>query len=276
MGEILAVREERKRTLRLQSILSLGGILYPILFYRLQPRIGFEWTVRVIGFTILGTSSISLAISKPRVLPAGRARPLFDPSAFRSPAFIVFSLGLFLAFVGIYFPFYYVSTWATQTLGTDSALAFYLLSILNAGSVLGRILLGLIADRIGPLNVMIPFLLLTSILGFAWVAVEGFGELVIYCSFYGFFSGAVVSLPPTVVAEICPDPNIVGTWMGMSFSLAGLGMLIGNPIAGAILDDESGSFIGAQCFSAAVVLAGAILICVARWLRFREGQGWIA
>ncbi|KAI9830722.1 MAG: hypothetical protein M1819_005386 [Sarea resinae] len=253
---------------------SVGGVLYPIVFRRLQPTIGFGWATRVIAFIVLGSLLFSLAILKPRVRPPGKARALFDASAFRKPAFVIFSLGLFLYFLGLYFPFFYVSAWATKTLGTDSNLAFYLFPIINAGSVFGRIIPGLTADRVGSLNIIIPCLLLTSILGFAWISVKNTGELVAFGIFYGFFSGACVSLPPTIIAGISPDLSKVGTWMGMSFSFAGLGLLVGNPIAGAILDSEGGSFVGPQCFSAATVMAGAIIMCVVRWLRYKDGKGW--
>lgn len=193
-------------------------------------------------------------------------RALFDPSAFRDPRFLLCCLGLFLSFVGIYFPFYYVSSWATTKLDVSPRLAFYMFSVLNFASVFGRVLPGLIADRLGSLNIMIPFLLLTAILGFAWNSVKNLAGLIVICVLYGFFSGACVSLPPTIVAGICTNPNRVGTWMGMCFSFAGLGLLIGNPIAGIILDSSGGGFAGAQHFSAAAIMGGALAMCTMRWL----------
>jgi MFS family permease len=34
---------------------SIGGIIYPVTFYYLRPRIGYPWAVRVTGFIMLGT-----------------------------------------------------------------------------------------------------------------------------------------------------------------------------------------------------------------------------
>lgn len=34
---------------------SLGGIIYPIVLYRLEKQIGFPWAVRVMGFIAFGT-----------------------------------------------------------------------------------------------------------------------------------------------------------------------------------------------------------------------------
>ncbi len=43
--------------------------------------------------------------------------------------------------------------------------------------------------------------------------------------------------------------------MGMCFTFAGLGLLIGNPIAGGILNIPEGQFKGAQAYLAATLRA---------------------
>lgn len=211
---------------------------------------------------------------KPRISPPNKSRTLFDPSAVREPLFVSFSLGLFLAFIGIYFPFFFVPAHAVRILNTSESLAFYLLAVLNAGSVFGRIVPGLVADRFGSMNVLLPCTIIAGVLAFAWLGIHNLAGLVIFCILYGFFSGAIVSLPPTVVAHLSPDMSLLGTRMGMSFSFAGLGLLIGNPIAGAILDIPQGKFWGAQIFGAVTVIAGAVLFLAVRALRAREKKGW--
>lgn len=49
---------------------------------------------------------------------------------------------------------------------------FYLLSILNAASILGRAIVGPIADRVGALNLMIPEASGTGLLQFSWISVN--------------------------------------------------------------------------------------------------------
>jgi len=253
---------------------SVGGVLYPIIFHQLVPTVGFGWATRVIGFIVLATLLVSLALIRPRVKQAAHARALLDFSAFRSPAFNIFTLAIFLYFIGLYFPFFYITAWAETQLGTDPDLAFYLFSILNAGSVFGRLIPGLLADKIGSLNVIIPCTLMTAVLGFAWIGIDSFAGLVVFALLYGFSSGACVSLPPTIVAGIAPEMGKIGTWMGMCFTFAGLGLLIGNPIAGAILDMQQPNFVGAQCFSAACVMLGTILLLGLRLLMFKQGKTW--
>ncbi|KAH9913606.1 hypothetical protein B0H21DRAFT_772812 [Amylocystis lapponica] len=47
----------------------------------------------------------------------------------------------------------------------------------------------------------------------------------------------------------------------MSFTFGALGLLIGNPIAGALLDLQTGEFVHAQIFCGAVVVA-ALVLCI--------------
>ena len=54
---------------------SFGGVIYPIVLYRLIDSVGFGWSVRVIGFIALGTLLIPLTIMKMR-FKAPKARAL--------------------------------------------------------------------------------------------------------------------------------------------------------------------------------------------------------
>lgn len=85
---------------------SIGGVIYPVAFYRLQPAIGFPWAVRVLGFISLGTLGISNAVIRVRVLPAGR-RKMFDLTAWKEIPYIFFVFGTFIGFLGLYVRFYH-------------------------------------------------------------------------------------------------------------------------------------------------------------------------
>jgi MFS family permease len=116
---------------------SLGGVIYPIVFHRLLPQIGFAWTTRVLGFIILATSIIPVVVSRPRVLPA-KSRALLDLKAFLVPAYSLQVVGFFCGFMGLYMPFFYAQVYAIQRHITNENLAFYLLAVMNSTSVFGR------------------------------------------------------------------------------------------------------------------------------------------
>ncbi|KAJ8609595.1 hypothetical protein MRB53_039046 [Persea americana] len=239
---------------------SLGGVIYPIVFRSLQPRIGFGWATRIIGFIALATLVVVNLTVRTRVPPSQRARRLVDPAAFRNIPFVIFTLGEALAFVGLYFPFFYMPIFAEQVLGADVNLSYGLLSILNAASIFGRVLPAFVADLLGALNVICVCTTMAAILAYTWMSVTAIPGAIVFCVFYGFFSGAIVSLQPTVLTGLAPSLSIVGTWMGMSFSIAGLGLLIGNPIAGVLTNVETGAFDRGQIFSATTLLAAPSLL----------------
>jgi MFS family permease len=134
---------------------SIGSVIYPIVFYRLLSEVGFPWATRTIGFIALATLSISIAVLRSRLPPPKVARSMLDLQAFKNAPFSFFSLGLFLSFAGLYVPIFYIIIFAENHLQIDPNMSFYLLPLLNAASVLGRILPGLWADRFGSLELII-------------------------------------------------------------------------------------------------------------------------
>jgi predicted MFS family arabinose efflux permease len=224
-------------------------------------KIGFGWATRVIGFIALGTLAISLAVIKPRVKPA-KKRSLLELSAFKEAPYLFFSIALFFIFIGLYIPFFYISIYSQDELHISADLSFYMLAILNAASIFGRIIPNILADHYGALNILLPFTFCASILAFAWIGIHNLAGIIVFAILYGFFSGSIVSLPPTALAALSPDLTRVGTRMGMSFSFAGFGLLLGSPIAGAILETKSG-FTGASAFGAAAVMVGFFFMALA-------------
>ena len=85
-----------------------GSLVYPVVVQQLLPSIGFGWTVRVLGFITLSTSILATAFLTPR-LPPRASGSLVEWSAFTEPSYVLYSIGTFLNFMGVYFAFYYVS-----------------------------------------------------------------------------------------------------------------------------------------------------------------------
>ncbi|EAW12156.1 putative MFS monocarboxylate transporter [Aspergillus clavatus NRRL 1] len=251
---------------------SIGSVIYPIIFRKLIDPLGFGWTTRVIAFIALGGLCLSLAVMRMRLPPPKQTRSLLDLSAFKEAPFLIFSFGLFFAFVGLYFPFFYLPTYMSTAVHSDDDIAFYIIAILNAASVFGRITPGFVADRIGSLNTIIPMGLAAAILAFAWLGIKNIAGTIVFACLYGFASGAIVSLPPTIVAKLSPNMSVVGTRMGMCFTFAGVGLLIGNPIAGTLLDLEHAVFWKAELFCAVLVTTGVACFIWLRLLKWTDGE----
>lgn len=234
---------------------SIGGVVYPIMFTQLQQRVGFPWASRALGFLSLGTITFSQTLMRQRFAPKEK-RKLIQLNAFKEPAFVMFCISMFLGFLGFYNFLFYVQSYAIDTGITGATLGFYLLSMLNAGSTVGRILPNFFADHIGPLNVLVPAATATAILAFAWIGVHNVPGIIVLAVLYGLCSGGFVSLPPVVMAYMTKDVRELGTRLGMVFAVTSVGLLVGTPIGGAILN-SSGSYLGVQLFAACCLIASA-------------------
>jgi MFS family permease len=244
---------------------SIGGVVYPIMFNQLQNKVGFAWATRALGFLCFGTILISVSIMRIR-FPPKEKRKLYQLSAFREPAYCLFTGAMFLGFLGFYNFLFYVQSYAIDTGIVDGNLGFYLLSMLNAASTFGRIGPNFLADHVGPLNMLTPAVTITSVLAFAWIGVHTLGGIIGLTVLYGFFSGGFVSLPPVVMASMTPDVRDLGTRLGMVFAVTSIGLLIGTPIGGAILADTN-KYLGVQLFTACCLIASAGLMATLRFVR---------
>ncbi|KAF2852406.1 MFS general substrate transporter, partial [Plenodomus tracheiphilus IPT5] len=216
---------------------SFGGVIYPIMFHKLLPQLGFAWTTRILGFVILATMLIPNLVMRVRILPA-KSRSLLDLRAFRIPAYSLQVCGFFFGFMGLYMPFFYAQVYALQRGITNQNLAFYLLAVMNSTSVFGRIVPNIFADKLGPFNVVVPCCIVSGLLCICFIAVDSSAGIIVLMAFYGFFSGSFVSLPPTIIVHLSMDAREkIGTRLGQSFAFVSIGLLIGTPIGGAVLDN---------------------------------------
>ena len=219
---------------------SKGGVIYPIAFQQLQPKLGFPWAIRIMAFLLLFGFLFSYAVLPFKPAKSLVVRRYIDPAAFRDVPFMSFVLAGLFGAMGYYIPLLYLPLYAETTTGVRmTSLAFYLLAIINGTSTIGRILAGFAAARFGPLELTTSALAACAILLFSWISVHGSAAIVVWSVFWGLLSSVVVALPGAIIPLLCPSRNVIGTRTGMYWAVAGLGVLIGSPIGGALVVSES-------------------------------------
>ncbi|CAK7227138.1 hypothetical protein SCUCBS95973_006441 [Sporothrix curviconia] len=246
---------------------SLGGVVLPIMLDKLIARIGFPWAMRAVAFLFLGLLAVCCLTVHSRLPP--RPRPFVFKeylAGFKEPAFVLTVSASFLFFWGMFLPFNYILLQA-QAAGMSAALLPYLLSIINAVSIVGRIVPGIIADRIGRYNVMIVITAFSAVISLAlWIPGKSTGAIIAYAILFGFSSGGFISLGPTLVAQIS-DIRQIGIRTGTSFAVMSFGALTGSPIAGAITSAQKNSFTGLQLFCGFSMLASVFVFSAARFVQ---------
>ena len=245
---------------------SVGGMIFSIALHYLLTSVGFPWSVRIIAFIILGTQIPGLILLRMRNTPASR-RAFLNTSMFAEPAYTLLCLALFIGFMGLYGPMFYIQSYALSATSIPPLLAFYLLPILMLGSAPGRVLPNLLADKIGPFNVFVPMTLLCAVLVLSWIGIRSVGGLVFFAILYGFASGSFVSLTPPAIVATAKGMDGLGTRMGMALAIASFGLVLGNPVAGALLGNRGSRYLGLQVFCGATLIVCAGLLGAVRYLK---------
>ncbi|KAF8076825.1 MFS general substrate transporter [Lyophyllum atratum] len=243
---------------------GIGGIVIPIMLNQLfKSSVGFEWGVRASAFMVLGLLTLSNILMCTNPALEGMQKPKPDMKGILTDVpYILANLAVLLVDWGIFFPYFYLQLFAILH-GVSPNTAFYMLAIMNAASIPGRIVPNHIADKVGPYNAIIPATFGCAVLMFAMLGLKSVASMVIFAILYGFFSGGLLALCGPLVATLCRDPSEVGVRIGLSFASTALGALTGTPIDGALLGHTFPWF-KAVLFNALTIIAGAVLLTVSR------------
>jgi MFS family permease len=102
----------RSRTMAISCVAcggATGGMVFPAIAQALLNRIGFPWTLRVMGFVILLNAAVILSLARTR-LPSRSTGPLVEWKAFTELPYLLYTVSMFFAFWGIWIAYYYVSS----------------------------------------------------------------------------------------------------------------------------------------------------------------------
>ncbi|KAK5942833.1 hypothetical protein PMZ80_005399 [Knufia obscura] len=255
---------------------AVGGMVFPVLFNNLLPRIGFGWTMRVFGFIAIVLFTCSQLLLKKRLPPKDSVR-ILDFEALKDGLFDLFILGSFTNFLGLYFAFFFIGSYARNVLGMSFSKSNNLILVINGTGIPGRLIPMWLADQrqwkgIRPVTVQIPVNLITSILLFSWIAVRDESSLYIFAAFYGFTANAVQSLFPATLADMTLDPRKAGSQLGWGFTIGSFSCLTGQPIGGLLVQAGDGDYTYAQIYGGASTLCGCAIVASVAWLRIRQQQ----
>jgi predicted MFS family arabinose efflux permease len=246
---------------------SAGGVIYPLIVRQLLPKLGFAWTVRVLGFVNLALLGVALAVMKPR-LPPRKAGPLVEWRAFLEVPYLCLVVGMSFVFGGLFFSYYYIASFGRTIIGMTYEDSLTLLMVFNGVGIPIRLVMGYIADRyMGPMNGMVPLLFINALLAFAWIAVNSAGGMYTFSTFYGFSAGAFQCLFPTTLTSLNTDLTKNGVRLGMAFTIFGFAGLAGPPIGGALLATNGGGkggYLAAQVGVGLATLLGTCFVAAAR------------
>ena len=241
---------------------SIGGTIFPIALSKMfpNPRLNFGWSVRICGFIVMVLLAFACTGIKARLPP--RQTKFFLPSAFKELPYVFLIASSFLMFLGAFQPYFFLPSFAVAH-GMSTQLSNYLIAILNASALPGRVIPGLLADRFGRMNMFFAAGISSGILALCWQLCTTNATIIVFTALFGFFSGAIISGVSIGLASCPKDPKNIGTYMGMGMAFAALALLAGPPICGALVNHYH-SYDQVAIFSGVVILAGSVTVLFAK------------
>jgi MCP family monocarboxylic acid transporter-like MFS transporter 13 len=160
--------------------------------------------------------------------------------ALRDPRFWWLYASIVLAAPSMFIPFAHVSA-AARDMGIDPASAVGLVGLVGIGSLVGRFVIGALADRLGRTLTLLLMQVSMGLSVLAWLAAAGYPMLVFFALWFGLSYGGIVSLLPAISMDLFGARAVAGI-IGTLYSGAALGNLLGPVLAGAVFD-HAGSYV---------------------------------
>lgn len=244
-------------------------VIFPVLIRNLIPIVGFGWTVRAIALIILvllGLANFILHIPP----TANHRRRFVDQASLTDYPYVLFVFGCFTVFLGMYTPFFYVQGYAIGSAITTPDVAFYIVTAMNLASIPGRVIPGLIAQRLGPTNLIIGASIALAACGLGLLGAHTVVSVYALSILYGFFTGSFFALQPTIFVRLTQNMKVLGTRFGMAFTVMSVALLFGSPISGALQDAYG--YNASWVWVGATILTGGAIIAVAKAMQAGHGR----
>ncbi|KAJ5154100.1 Major facilitator superfamily domain general substrate transporter [Penicillium coprophilum] len=233
--------------------------------------VGYGWTIRTLGFISIATLTPCVLFLKQR-LPPRKSGPIVEWAAFTELPYLLFAIGMFMNFWGLYVGFFYIGSFSRNIIGVSSDRSIDLLLVMNGVGLVGRLVPNLLADQFtGPLNLLIPFSFATALVGYCWAAVNSMPGLWTFAACYGLFAAGIQSLFPATLSTLTTDMKKIGVRMGMVLSVVAVAALIGSPIAGELVVRDDGNYLYAQMFMGSAIFVGGLTLIGARVAKVGTG-----
>lgn len=216
---------------------SIGSILNPIMLNSLMNgKLGFANGVRASAGMIGCLLLIAYLLMRTRLPPQPQAvsyTRVFQNSL-RDRAYICACLGMAAFEVGFFFVAFYLQL-DSRLHGLSEGFSFYSLTIFNAGSFFGRLTASVVSAYMGVPSAIIGCSFVSSALIFSMIGLHLVASVALIGVSYGFFAGGCIALAAPLISYLTPEISDIGARIGMSFTISGIGSLLGAPICGAVL-----------------------------------------
>jgi MFS family permease len=154
--------------------------------------------------------------------------------ALRTPQFAAIALAFFMCCAAHSGPIFHMVSYAVDC-GVPDMAATTVFGVAGLSALSGRIVCGLVADRVGAKHTLVAGLALQAIAVSLYLFANSLGSFYAVAALFGFSYGGVMPLYAILVREYFPAA-IMGSVFGVVAMISTLGMALGPPIGGLLFD----------------------------------------
>lgn len=169
--------------------------------------------------------------------PANEAGDFSAAAAFRTPQFAILAGTFFLCCAAHSGPIFHMVSYAIAC-GVPALAAVSIYSVEGLAGLGGRLLLGVLADRLGVKPVLVVGLLVQALVIAAYLAVSSLGEFYLLATIFGTAYGGVMPLYAVLAREYFGQ-SAMGAVFGAATMASSIGMALGPWAGGWVFDTFS-------------------------------------
>lgn len=176
--------------------------------------------------------------------------------------FYSLTFSIAIAIFGYLSPFYFITSFTRTTvpsLPSESILLALPLTLMNFSGGIGRIAVGSLADKFGPVNCLSLVFLLGGLSQLViWTFATNFASIFVFSALYGLIGPSFLSLLPIATAQLFGTTGLA-TLTGFLVLANSPGQLAGAVVSGIVLTQSMG-YQGVALYSGGMMLTGGICL----------------
>ncbi|CAK9436130.1 uncharacterized protein LODBEIA_P06880 [Lodderomyces beijingensis] len=273
---------------------SVGGMVFPVMLKSLYSKVGFSRAIMSLAFVNLACIGCAVLLCRdraevrtsgsghdnddeekdsPKHMSWSQIRDSFEFRSLRDLKYTFLIAGNFATELSLLSMLTYLATYAVAK-GMSESDAYTLLTVFNATGIIGRLLPGFLADKLGRYNVMCCMLTGNFLSMFLLWLPFGYDRRVLFAfaALCGMFSSSILTLTPVCLRQISPARKF-GARYGLLYLFCSLGLLVGLPASSAIIGTgTSEKYDRFAIFCSVFAVAGTIFWFISRY--FVVGLRW--
>ncbi|KAI8320379.1 MFS general substrate transporter [Martensiomyces pterosporus] len=211
---------------------GIGGVVFSQITQVMVDSIGYRWSLRTQRFITLTVGGAASAFYRRRI-SAPRQSITSQFSMLKDVRFAIICMSSLFINLAYFVDFTYLPTAAYKVDGRTRTSANVVL-VMNIGNTVGRVLSALVAGKVGAMNTTIACYVAVAVCELVlMLAAKSIGGYYALAIIYGGLCASFTSILPLVLASIFGAQSIASS-VGLMNMASGIGVLVGNPVQGAL------------------------------------------